>query len=239
MRGVQDVLGGRRKQLAGLGLGVRLVHHVVELLHQLLIPADMLADAGGVHNRHLGQTVVDLGRKIGFLANEIRRGRGLQNRLEAAHETRDVAARLHHHVRENAVAHLFALVIAGTLLQQTGNLHDRAGDFQIPCQEELLGGVAELEELRHEVRLLHQRVHLSHRHVGAFRILLGGEQTVLQDIVVDAHKAIDGVVIDLALLPELDGQLELLDASPILRHFLGQDHRIDPVELLVVLRKLA
>ena len=72
------------------------------------------------------------------------------------------------------------------------------------------------------------------RRVRASGILLDGEKPVVDDVVVNTDKSVDGVVVDFALLAMLDGKLEQLDSLGVVSNACGEDDRLEPVKTLVL-----
>ena len=114
-----------------------------------------------------------------------------------------------------------------------------AVNLKLTCKMVIVGAVAEIQEIGHEPCTRNQIPYFANLHVCVLRIFLWRKQPFLQDIVVHTRQTIDGVVINLSLLAKLDCQLQLLYTLLVTCHIRRQDHRIDPVKLLILSGKLA
>ena len=103
---------------------------------------------------------------------------------------------------------------------------------------ELSRRVDKLQKLHHQLCQLHALFHVHDALIGASRILLRRQQPGFQNIVVHAHQPVDGVVVHLALLAMLDGELQELDLFGAALDAPVQNHGLKPAEFRVFRRDL-
>ena len=98
---------------------------------------------------------------------------------------------------------------------------------------ELVLGVGKLQELVHIAGFYNLLLELLGLNANALGVLFLREQVGADDVVVDAHQAVDGIVADLFFLAMLDRKLQHLDLLGIVTQALGKNNSLKPAKTWV------